>query len=119
MLAHADTLAGAAHIAALEEVLAVFDPQSEQARKLRVHIQSDRALGERRVRRLISPYAPAKIKLMWLYDGPNTRRGAGLRVHLNQKHTVTLLLDTGASGIALSPKDAEKADLEMLERGKQ
>lgn len=37
-----------------------------------------------------------------------------MRVRFNQQETVTLLLDTGASGISLSPKAAERAGLAIL-----
>ena len=114
MLVHANTLTGAAHLAALEEILKIYDPSSEPARNLRVHIQNDRAFGDRKLRRLTSPYQAEHIKLQWLWSGPKRVRGAGLRVQINGKQTVTLLLDTGASGIALSPKTAEKAGLEKL-----
>ena len=40
--------------------------------------------------------------------------GVGLRVQFNQRQTIRLLLDTGASGISLSPKAAEKAGLQIL-----
>jgi hypothetical protein len=40
----------------------------------------------------------------------------GLRVRFNERATATLLLDTGASGLSLSPKVAEKAGLEVLGR---
>jgi len=112
---HANTLSGAQHIAALEKILAIFDPASDDARNLRVHIQADRALGDRKLSRLVSPYQASRIKMLWLYDGPKRIRGAGLRVQINAKQNVTLLLDTGASGIALSLKTAEKAGLELLD----
>ena len=115
MLAHANTLTGAAHIAALEQVLAIYDPASEEARNLRSHIQTDRALGDRKLRRLVSPYQASRIKMYWIYDGPKRIIGASIHVQINQKQTVRLLLDTGASGINLSPKTAEKAGLGMLQ----
>jgi thioredoxin-like negative regulator of GroEL len=114
MMAHANTLKGADHIAALEQILAIVDPASEEARSLRAHIADDRALGDRRTRRLLSPYAPGKIKLFRLLDSAFRLRGFGLRAELNRRETVRLLLDTGASGISLSPKVAAKAGLETL-----
>jgi hypothetical protein len=114
MLARANTLRGAEHLAALETVLSGLDPASEDARGVRAHIASDRALGDRKVRRLISAYEPARIKLVQITDAPQRVRGLGLRVQFNQRHTATLLLDTGASGISLAPKVAQKAGLELL-----
>ena len=114
MLAHANTLTGADHIAALEQVLAIYNASSEEAHNLRAHIQTDRALGDRKLRRLVSPYQASRIKMQWIYYDPKRILGAGIRVQINQKQSVLLMLDTGASGISLSPKTAEKAGLEML-----
>jgi hypothetical protein len=46
--------------------------------------------------------------------GPNRKFGVGLQVRLNDRQAVHLMLDTGASGISISPKSAEKAGLEIL-----
>jgi tetratricopeptide (TPR) repeat protein len=114
MLARANTFKGAEHINALERVLAAIDPESEEARGVQAHIASDRALGDRKTRRMISAYVPARIKLTHVMNGPNHLRGFGVRVQFNQRYTATLLLDTGASGISLAPKAAQKAGLELL-----
>jgi hypothetical protein len=114
VLSYANTLKGAEHIAALERALAIYDPQSEEARNLRAHIASDRAAGDRKLRQLVGAPQSARIKMFWISDGPNNKRGVGLHVQFNQRQTVRLLLDTGASGISLSPKTAEKAGLEIL-----
>ena len=113
-LAHANTLKDEEHIAALERILKMIDPESEEARNIRVHVASDRAIAGRKVRRLTSPYESARIKLVPIMASPRRMRGFGLRVQFNQRQTATLLLDTGASGISLSPKTAEKAGLESL-----
>lgn len=114
MLARANTLTGEKHIAALEEVVSRLDPESEESRGLRAHIAADRALGGKRVRRLVSPYEPAQIKLLQIAHSARSLRGFGLRVRFNDSYTATLMLDTGASGISLSPKSAQKAGLELL-----
>jgi hypothetical protein len=114
MLAKANSLKGAGHIAALEKVLAIYDPESDEARGLRAHISIDRAVGDRKTRRLTSEYESASIKLIPLWDGPQRLRGIGLRVRFNDRENATLLLDTGASGISLSTKLVEKAGLEGL-----
>lgn len=114
MIAHANTLTGVAHITALEQVLAIYDPASEEARNLRAHIDTDRSLGDRKLSRLTSPYQAWRIKMYAVYDGPKRVRGLGIHVQVNHKQTVRLLLDTGASGLSLSPKTAEHAGLEML-----
>jgi len=84
MLAHANTLKGDEHLAALEEVLPLLDPESEEARGLRAPIALDRALHGRKVRRLASAYQPARIKLVHITTGPDRLRGFGLRVQFNQ-----------------------------------
>jgi Flp pilus assembly protein TadD/predicted aspartyl protease len=114
MLARANTLKGDEHIAALEAVLTLLDPESEEARGLRAHIALDRAVGGRKVRRLVSAYEPARIKFVHITNGPSRLRGFGLRVQFNQSYTGTLMLDTGASGIAIAPQAAQKAGLEVL-----
>ncbi len=116
MLAKANSLRGAEHIASLEKILAIYDPESDQARGLRSHIAIDRAIGDRKVRSLTSPYERSSIKLIHLMNGPNHSRGMALHIRFNDHENATLLLDTGASGISLSPKVAEKAGLEVLGR---
>ena len=116
MLANANSLKGAEHIAALEKVLAIYDPETDEARGLRAHIANDRAIGDRKLSRLTSPYESSTLKLFRLMNGPHRLRGMGLHVRFNDRDTARLLLDTGASGISLSPKLAEKAGLEVLGR---
>jgi len=113
-MAQANSLKGDEHIAALEKILALYDPESDRARGLRAHIAIDRAVGNRKVRTLTSPYESSSIRLVRLMDGPRNVRGVGLHVRFNDRENATLLLDTGASGISLSPKLAEKAGLEVL-----
>jgi Flp pilus assembly protein TadD len=114
MAAKANSLKGAEHIAALEKVLAAYDPESDEARAVRAHIATDRAVGDRKLGRLASPYESSTIKLFRLMDGPRRVRGIGMHVRFNDRETARLLLDTGASGISLAPKLAEKAGLEVL-----
>ena len=114
IIARAGTLKGAEHIAALREALAILDPESEEGRELKAHIANDVAAGNRERMRLASPYQKATIKLFTILDGPRNPRGVGIRVRINQRQNLQLLLDTGASGISVSPKAAERAGLEML-----
>jgi tetratricopeptide (TPR) repeat protein len=114
MVVYANTLKGAEHIAALEAALAKIDPATEQARNLRVHIANDKAIGDRKLSRLVSPYESSRIKLSLILNGPNRPRGWALKLMLNQKETVKLILDTGASGISVSPRLAEKAGLQVI-----
>ena len=114
MVACANSLKGTEHVAALERALAIYDPESREARSLRAHVAADKALGERELRRLSSPYRRYELKLVPVMSGPNHTFGVGLNVRLNSRQTVHLLLDTGASGISVSAKSAEKAGLEIL-----
>jgi tetratricopeptide (TPR) repeat protein len=111
---YADTLKGVDHIAALERALALYDPASHEARGLRVHIAGDKAVGTRKIRQLASPYQTYKIKMSQIFSDTRRVRGLALYVKLNGRQTVHLLLDTGASGISISPKAAQKAELERL-----
>ena len=104
---------GAEHVATLERVVALYDPETREARNLRAHIASDKAAGDRKLRQLASPYQHYDLKLLDLMNDPKSRRGVGLSVEINQKK-VKLLLDTGASGISVSPRAAKKAGLEGL-----
>lgn len=104
---------GAEHIATLERVVAIYDPQTREARALRAHIASDKAAGDRKLRQLASAYRHYDLKLLDLLNDPRSRRGVGLSVEINQKK-FKLMLDTGASGISVSPKAAKKAGLEGL-----
>lgn len=116
MIAYANSLRGAEHISALERALAIFDPTTREAHALEAHIAADKALGDRKVRVQTTPYQEYEFKLMELLSDPRHSSGAGLRVRFNDRYTGTLLLDTGASGIALSPKAAQKAGMEQLEQ---
>lgn len=114
ILDQANSLRGADHVATLRKALAIYDPSTEAARNLRAHIENDLAVGDRKLRQLKSPYQNQRIKLFQILDGPSKLRGFGIRVQLNGRQTVRLLLDTGASGISVSPKVAERAGLEIL-----
>jgi tetratricopeptide (TPR) repeat protein len=114
MQAHAYTLKGADRIQALERVLALLDPASEEARNLHARIAVEKAAAGRELGRLITPYESTRVKMFWIMDGLNKRRGVHLRVQFNQRQTLRLLLDTGASGISIAPKAAEKAGLQAL-----
>jgi tetratricopeptide (TPR) repeat protein len=117
IMAWANSLEGDMHIAALQKVLGIYDPGSREARALRAYIARDRGAGKRELRRLITPYQSHQIKLVPISRGPGRPYGVGLHAQLNKTHTVQLMLDTGSSGISISPKAAEKAGLEVLTGG--
>jgi hypothetical protein len=112
--AWANALRGEEHIAALQRALAIYDPDSREARGLRAYVARDKAVGKRTLRRLTTPYQSYQMKLVPISAGGGQPYGVGVRAQLNKGHTVLLILDTGASGISISPKAAEKAGLEVL-----
>jgi Flp pilus assembly protein TadD/predicted aspartyl protease len=114
ILAHANTLKGSAQIAALEEALAIYDPTSEEARNLRAHLAAVRACGDRKLNQLVSPYSSTKVKLTRIQDGPTRTLGVGILLQVNKLKSLHMFLDTGASGISLSPKVIQRAELEAL-----
>jgi hypothetical protein len=80
---------------------------------LRAQIALYKAAGDHKLRQLVSPYQRYDLNLLTLVDGPSPVRGAGLTVEIDQKK-FKLLLATGASGIAISPKAAKKAGFQGL-----
>ena len=52
IMAYANTLKGEAHVKALEQAFQIYDPASEESRRLAVHIANDTAIGDRKLRRL-------------------------------------------------------------------
>lgn len=77
MIAHANTLKGAEHIAALESVLPWLDPDTEPARNLRVHIANDRAIGDTKVRRLVKPLSGRHYQTIFDHEQPNASARPG------------------------------------------
>ncbi|HEY7402303.1 MAG TPA: aspartyl protease family protein [Candidatus Angelobacter sp.] len=103
------------NVAALEKHLAEFHNDEETERHEREYKDFVKALAGRRV------WIPAKeidrteIKLELLTIGASmVRRGYGVRVRLNDRATVTLLLDTGSSGVIITRKLAEKIGARKL-----
>ena len=114
MLRYAGTLKREERIRVLEQALRLYDPATEEAQDLRADIANIRALGDRKIRRLTSAYTASQIKLFAIQDGVKVKRGVGLKAQFNGRETVTLLLDTGSSGISLSPDTIKKASLQSL-----
>jgi tetratricopeptide (TPR) repeat protein len=110
----AGTLKGADRIIALQKALAIYDPASHEARGLRNRIASEKSVHDRKLFQLTSPNQQYKIKLVQIMQDARRVRGLGLNVKVNGRQTVRLLLDTGASGISIAPKAAEKAELESM-----
>jgi tetratricopeptide (TPR) repeat protein len=114
ILGWAGTLKGDEHIEALRRVVSIYDPSAVEAKRVYAHLASDTALGGRATRTLVSPYRTYELGLVNILSGVQHSRGVGLRVRFNDSYQGTLLFDTGAGGISLSPKAARKAALEAL-----
>ncbi len=67
-----------------------------------------------KLRQLAVPYQRYEIKLEKVGNDLRRPTGVGVRVKLNTRTSLLLLLDTGASGISITPKTAERAGLEQL-----
>ena len=97
------------NVAALEQHLAEFHSDPEAERHEREYKEFMKALAGRKVWVPARDVARTELKMEALTVGASmVRRGYGLRVRLNDRATVTLLLDTGSSGITITRKTAEK-----------
>ncbi|HEY2497545.1 MAG TPA: aspartyl protease family protein [Candidatus Angelobacter sp.] len=97
------------NVAALERHLAEFHNDAEEERHEREYKEFLKALAGRKVWIPARDVERAEIKMELLTIGPNmVHRGYGLRVRLSDRTTVTLLLDTGSSGVTITRKLAEK-----------
>jgi hypothetical protein len=109
------TLRGAPHIQALEKYAAMIElsRNADELETLRQHIELDRALNGRRIQSLASPYERTEIPLAPLISEVTHMRAYGLEVILNEI-PLTLLLDTGASGVLVPRRLADRAGVERL-----
>ncbi|HET9365598.1 MAG TPA: tetratricopeptide repeat protein, partial [Candidatus Angelobacter sp.] len=88
------------NVAALEKHLAEFRNDEETERHEREYKEFIKALAGRRVWIPARDVDRTEINLELLTIGPNmVHRGYGVRVRLNDRASVTLLFDTGSSGI--------------------
>jgi tetratricopeptide (TPR) repeat protein len=95
--------------AALEKHLGEFRNDEEAERHEREYIDFIKALAGRKVWVPAREIERSEIKLELLTMGTTmAHRGYGIRVRLNDRATVTLLLDTGSSGVIVTRKLAEK-----------
>jgi predicted aspartyl protease len=111
----ASRLHGPQHIEALEKYAIMADPRrnADDLEALRRHIQLDRALNDRRILVLVSPYQKTEIPLAPLISEATHMRVYGLEVNINGT-TLALQLDTGASGILIPHRAADRARVEKL-----
>src|ERR1041385_1490630 len=103
------------NVAALERHLAEFHNDPEDERHEREYKEFIKALAGRKTWIPAREVERAEIKMESLTVGANmVLRGYGLRVRLNDRATVTLLVDTGSSGITITRKLAEKIGASKL-----
>jgi len=104
-----------ANVAALEKHLADFHSDPEIEGHERDYADLLKALAGRKVWVLAPDVARSELKLELMTFGSNfTPRGVGLRVRFNDRATALLLLDTGASGVTITRKFAEKIGAQKL-----
>jgi len=104
-----------ANVAALEKHLSEFRSDPEVEGHESDYLELLKALAGRKVWVLTPDVARAELKLESLTFGGNfTPRGYGLRVRFNDRATATLLLDTGASGVTITRKFADKIGAQKL-----
>jgi len=103
------------NVAALERHLAEFHNDPEEERHEREFKEFVKALAGRKTWVPAREVERTEIKMEALTVGSRMlRRGYGLRVRLNDRATVTLLLDTGSSGVTITRKLAEKIGARKL-----
>lgn len=103
-------------IAALEAYLASPHPDDpEETEEWQGYLEFLKATADSPLHtcKLISKVEKTDTHLERLFANPQTIRGYGLSVKLND-HNYHLLLDTGASGIVIGRKAAEKAGLTLI-----
>jgi tetratricopeptide (TPR) repeat protein len=103
------------NVAALERHLAEFHNDPEEERHEREYKDFVKALAGRKTWIPAREVERTEIKMDALTVGAHmVLRGFGLRVRLNDRATVTLLVDTGSSGITITRKLAEKIGARKL-----
>ena len=103
------------NVAALERHLAEFHNDPEEERHEREYKDFIKALAGRKTWIPARDVERTEIKMDALTVGARmVLRGFGLRVRLNDRAMVTLLVDTGSSGITITRKLAEKIGARKL-----
>jgi tetratricopeptide (TPR) repeat protein len=104
-------------LAALEAYLAAPHPDDEEETKwMREYLEFLKATADKPIHRcrLVSKVEQTETKLEFMHGADGHRiRGIGLSVRLNDRNA-RLLFDTGAGGIMVSHKVAEKAGLASI-----
>jgi len=109
-------------IQALEKALAIYDRDSESAPRLEHQIAVEKAVAGRRTRVLESPYQRYELGLERLsvlppeFSPTRLPKGFIVRVQLNARPGLRLVLDTHPRGILINRSAARKAGLERLDQ---
>src|SRR5262249_36901352 len=98
----------------LRNYLAVGGDSVEGAESALGHIQLHRRLGTRDVETLDTPYKAYTLPLFPSYPGSSRPAGMVLKVSINGGKPLRLIFDTGAKGILIRSKAADKLGLEFL-----
>jgi tetratricopeptide (TPR) repeat protein len=103
-------------IAALEKyLLKATNEAPEKLLDVRNHIGYLAAMGSRRTATLLDPPETANVRLTLIEGGPrNAPRGFGIAIAINGGKPATLLFDTGAGGITIHRKLADKLGVKPL-----
>lgn len=103
------------NVAGLERHMAEFHSDPDFERHEREYLELLKALAGRKVWILNPEVHQAEIRMEPLMLGPGLeRRGFGVRVNFNDRASAMLLLDTGASGVTITRKFAEKIGARKL-----
>jgi tetratricopeptide (TPR) repeat protein len=103
-----------AHLALLKKAFALSDPKAEHYPNLKMAIDALEAVGNRDTGRLDSAYQSYTFDLIALRNGPKMSSGWGVAARFNGGRTLTLVVDTGASGILLKRGALRQLGLEPL-----
>ena len=102
-------------VTALEKLLAtVANEDPDDLEQIQGHLQLHKEIGEQKLFQLVSKYGKSEIPMTLLLDGPYRVTGVALRVRFNGGSEESLLIDTGASGLVLNRKAAEKYGIKRL-----
>jgi predicted aspartyl protease len=109
------SLRGQQHVDALQTYLSLLDPvrDADQLRDLRQYILLYKALNGRKIMVLASPYEKTAIPLAKFISHTTHMRAFGLEAIVNGAK-LRLVMDTGASGIVIQRRAAERAGVVRL-----
>ena len=114
--AWAGTLARPERLTALEQYLRLAsdgeDPETVAAVKR--FIETNKQFAGRKLNRQVSDYSSSAVKFAPLLYDPRLIRAFGLPVSINSGKPMKLLLDTGASGILINRRAAERVAVQRI-----